>query len=351
MDQSHLDVSEFLAASAIIDWTHPAVLAKAQALRGELPDERAIIAACFHFVRDEIKHCTDFRLDTLTCKASEVLAHGTGFCYAKSHLLAALLRANGIAAGLCYQRLRLEDDKPLLSLHGLNAVYLPELGWYRLDARGNRVDIDAQFTPPIERLAFAARLEGEADLPGIWVEPLPAIIEVLTRCTSVAAARQQLPDTDLSAWVAPANDILQLLPITPESPLPPGCAESEQLANGVHDSMQALYRQQGFVPPWIGYFALLRGRCVGTCAFKSPPRQRRVELAYYTFPAFEGKGIATRMAEQLVALALASDEHMQITAQTLPAESASTAILTNLGFHRVGEVQHPQDGLVWEWEL
>lgn len=351
MDHANFDLDEFLAASTIIDWTHPAVLAKAQALRGELPDERAIVAACFHFVRDEIKHCSDFHLDTLTCKASDVLAHGTGFCFAKSHLLAALLRANGIAAGLCYQRLTLDDDKPPFTLHGLNAVYLPELGWYRLDARGNRVDIDAQFTPPIERLAFAAKVAGEADLPGIWAEPLPAIVELLTSCTSVAEARQQLPDAEPAAWVAPANDILQLLPITPVSPMPPGCAASAQLAGDVRDSMRALYRQQGFVPPWIGYFAVLHGSCVGTCAFKSPPRQRRVELAYCTFPPYEGKGIATRMAGQLVALALASDEHMQVTAQTLPLANASTAILGNLGFHRVGEVQHPQDGLVWEWEL
>jgi len=41
--------------------------------------------------------------DVVTCSASEVLREGTGICFAKSHLLAALLRAVGIPAGLCYQ--------------------------------------------------------------------------------------------------------------------------------------------------------------------------------------------------------------------------------------------------------
>ena len=34
------------------------------------------------------------------------------------------------------------------SLHGLNAVHLPDFGWYRIDARGNRTGIHAQFDPP-----------------------------------------------------------------------------------------------------------------------------------------------------------------------------------------------------------
>ena len=49
-------------------------------------------------------------------------------CYAKSHLLAGLLRANGIPAAFVYQRLRLNDDGPLFCLHGLNGAYLPDIG-------------------------------------------------------------------------------------------------------------------------------------------------------------------------------------------------------------------------------
>jgi transglutaminase-like putative cysteine protease len=67
-------------------------------------------------------------MNPVTCKASDVLIHGTGYCYAKSHLLVALLRANGIPAGLCYQRLTIENDGPSYCLRGLNAVYLEQHG-------------------------------------------------------------------------------------------------------------------------------------------------------------------------------------------------------------------------------
>lgn len=121
-------------------------------------------------------------------------AWGTGYCYAKSHLLAALLRANGIPAGLCYQRLSVDGEGAPFCLHGLNAVYLDGYGWYRIDARGNKPGVDAQFVPPVERLAFALELLGEADLPGIHAEPLPQVVDVLTRCATVQQVYEQLPD-------------------------------------------------------------------------------------------------------------------------------------------------------------
>lgn len=188
---------QFLAVSKYIDWQHPAVLAKARELAGEATDQVEVSRRCFEFVRDEIRHSWDYRQNPVTCKASEVLLHATGYCYAKSHLLAALLRANGIAAGLCYQRLSLADHGPPYCLHGLNAVWLVDHGWYRLDARGNKVGIDAQFCPPLERLAFALNDQGEVDLPEIWPEPLPVVIQVLSDYATVADVHENLPDVEL----------------------------------------------------------------------------------------------------------------------------------------------------------
>jgi RimJ/RimL family protein N-acetyltransferase len=111
------------------------------------------------------------------------------------------------------------------------------------------------------------------------------------------------------------------------------------------------FEQVGFVPPWIGYVALENSAPVGTCAFKSPPVDGRVEIAYATFPGFEGRGIATAMATELVRIARQANNNLAICAQTLPVESASTAILQKLGFRLVGPVEHPEDGTVWEWEL
>src|SRR5690625_6271512 len=109
---------------------------------------------CFHYVRDEIKHSWDYKLNPVTCKASDVLQYGTGYCYAKSHLLAALLRANNIPAGLCYQRLTIADDKPPYCIHGLYAVYLKQYGLYRIVPSGYKKDFSFDFHLPIHMLAI-----------------------------------------------------------------------------------------------------------------------------------------------------------------------------------------------------
>jgi transglutaminase-like putative cysteine protease len=194
-----LVMDEYLTSSEFIDWQTPAIKALAEKLAVGLTDDEAIAKNCFEFVRDEIKHSRDYNLNPVTCKASDVLEHGSGYCYAKSHLLAALLRANSIPAGLCYQRLTIDDEKPPFSLHGLNAVYLKNHGWYRIDARGNKQGVDAQFCPPVEKLAFALMVEGEADLPEIWPEPLPVIVKALTENSTVEQVAENLPDIELLA--------------------------------------------------------------------------------------------------------------------------------------------------------
>lgn len=190
-------MSPYLAASAYIDWHHPQVAAKAAVLAAGCESEQLLVQRCFEFVRDAIKHSGDFKLNPVTCRASDVLRHGTGYCYAKSHLLAALLRANGIPAGLCYQRLAVGSAGPPFCLHGLNAVYLKEHGWYRLDARGNKPGVEAQFSPPTERLAFPITGAGERDLAEIWAEPLPMIVKALTEFSSVQEVADNLPDIEV----------------------------------------------------------------------------------------------------------------------------------------------------------
>lgn len=201
--EKRLKMTPFLTTSDYIDWQDPNILEKAASLANNQQDSTAIARACFEFVRDEIKHSADFSLNPVTCKASEVLREGTGYCYAKSHLLAALLRANGIPAGLCYQRLTIENDRPPFCLHGLNAVYLEDFGWYRIDARGNKAGVQAEFTPPSEQLAFNIITKGEADLEGIWAEPVPQIIEILERYDDYKEVLTNLPDSELDQWKPP----------------------------------------------------------------------------------------------------------------------------------------------------
>lgn len=187
-------MKQFLQASEVIDWTHREVLSKAKELSSRLARPEDIAHICFEWVRDEIQHSFDFKRNPVTCCASEVLAARTGYCYAKSHLLAALLRANGIPAGFCYQRLSIDDEGPPFSLHGLNAVYLPKIGWYRVDSRGNKSGVDAQFTPPIEQLAFPLVFPEERSFPEILADPLPVVVTALRRFRTWDGLYKNLPD-------------------------------------------------------------------------------------------------------------------------------------------------------------
>lgn len=188
----------YLDHSDVIDWQHPLVVAKAAELANSCATDTAIAQQCFEFVRDTIKHSWDYRLDPLTCKASDALRHGTGYCYAKSHLLAALLRANGIPAGLCYQRLSVSGSGAPYCLHGLNAVYLQDYGWYRVDARGNKTGVTALFAPPVEHLAFAVIDKLEQDFMEIWPEPLALVVNALNGYETVAGLAENLPDIEIA---------------------------------------------------------------------------------------------------------------------------------------------------------
>lgn len=110
-----------------------------------------------------------------------------------------------------------------------------------------------------------------------------------------------------------------------------------------------LYRRVGFVPPWIGYVAVVEGRGVGGGAFVGPPREGFVEIAYFTLEHEQGRGYASRTAAALVALARTEDPRLGLRAFTLKEENPSTRILKGLGFSVVGTAQDADAGEVWEW--
>jgi Transglutaminase-like superfamily len=193
------DMEEFLRASAVIDWKHPEIIELANHIGLGHETALEISKACFEWVRDEIRHSVDYQMNPVTCRASDVLKHKTGYCFAKSHLLAALLRANRIPAGFCYQRLSIDGKGLLYSLHGFNAIYLPEIGWYRVDARGNNADVNALFAPPQEFLAFEIQLSEEANFPAILPEPLLIVVEALQAQHTWDDMLGNLPDISLGS--------------------------------------------------------------------------------------------------------------------------------------------------------
>ena len=191
-------MQRYLSISQYIDFDDREVRSLALNLAAQASSKLELVRVCFEFVRDEIRHSADHRINPVTCRASDVLRHRTGYCYAKSHLLAAILRANGIPTGLCYQRLSVGDGGAPYCLHGLNAVHLEHIGWYRIDARGNKPGVNAQFHPPEEALAFPIREWQERDLPEIWAEPLSAVVHVLEHAETYEQVLARLPDVELA---------------------------------------------------------------------------------------------------------------------------------------------------------
>lgn len=175
-------IDEYLEADDVIDYRNNSIMQLADSLFQKANNELEFIKMAYEFVRDNISHSADIKEDIITCAASEVLEAGHGICFAKSHLLAALLRCKSIPTGFCYQKLILDDETaPILIYHGLNGVYIKELEkWIRLDARGNRKDVDAQFSIDNEQLAFPVRPEmGEIDNFTVYPKPDVKIIEKL----------------------------------------------------------------------------------------------------------------------------------------------------------------------------
>ncbi len=152
-------IDAYMASDELIEAENENVRKMASALVGD--SDVTTAQNVFRFVRDEVSHSWDIQGTRVTRTASEVLEYREGICYAKSHLAAALLRANDIPSGICYQRLTLlDDDSAGHAVHALNTAWLPSLGrWIRFDARGNKPGVQAEFSLSLERLAFPIRPE------------------------------------------------------------------------------------------------------------------------------------------------------------------------------------------------
>jgi len=198
------DKRAYLDSSIAIDCNHPTIKKKSRSLTTSSQTEIEKVKLLFEFVRDEISHSFDIQNVNRTWRASEVLVQGHGICFAKSHLLAAMVRSIGIPAGFCYQKLIIDEklSKPYFILHGLNAIYLDTYKqWIRLDPRGNKPGVLAEFSLETEQLAFPVREElGEIDYPHVFSKPDPSVIECLSNshCWNWKTRHRQLP-SDLSS--------------------------------------------------------------------------------------------------------------------------------------------------------
>lgn len=165
----------------VIEFSTPLIKEQIKSIEAKTssPRERARIA--FEMARDQIQHSFDTNGETITINAEDILEKKEGICFAKAHLLATLLRGMDIPTGFCYQRvLRKGTVESGYALHGLNAIYLKETGWFRIDPRGNKPGVNSQFTTDREQLAYPIRTElGEVDYPNVFVAPLPSVITAM----------------------------------------------------------------------------------------------------------------------------------------------------------------------------
>jgi transglutaminase-like putative cysteine protease len=176
------DIQVYLQCTEVINFDHPGIKQLGDKFASAGQPEIELTKTIYEYVRDEISHSGDIEASRVTCNASDVLQYQHGICCAKAHLLAALLRSVGIPTGFCYQKLR-ADERPNAEfvLHGLNALYLQSLErWIRVDARGNKPGVTAEFSLDVEKLAWPVRKElGERDDPMVYVNPWQEIVNAL----------------------------------------------------------------------------------------------------------------------------------------------------------------------------
>lgn len=182
-------MKEYLQETICIDYRNPIIVEKVSELKKKSKDAIDYVHLAYEFVRDEIPHSWDIQTTIVSRKASDVLINKTGICWMKSCLLAALLRANSIPSGISYQKLTLddEDDSKGYVIHALNTVYIQELKkWIRLDARGNKENVHAQFSLDQEILAFPIReCYKEIDYRDNHSDLDPRLIEILEKSENI----------------------------------------------------------------------------------------------------------------------------------------------------------------------
>ncbi len=102
---------EHLGSTALIQSTHPRIVALAREITASSPTPVAAAVAIHDWVRDQIAFGVSRRF--YETEATQVLSEGLGYCNTKVSLFSALLRASGIAT-----RMRVMDLSAQV-LHGL----------------------------------------------------------------------------------------------------------------------------------------------------------------------------------------------------------------------------------------
>ncbi len=191
-------LTQYLSETREIDFSHPLIQQKGEELKKNSHNTVDYIEKAFNYVRS-LPHSADIDSRHVSVSASEVMQHNEGICYAKSHLLASLLRYTSIPAGFIYQKLgRVCTTGARLIIHALNAVYISDYNsWVPLDARGEKdpcpIDLKkGHLVYPPNTVC------NECTIPAIYPAPDPASLNALYNTDDVENLLDNLP-TELAA--------------------------------------------------------------------------------------------------------------------------------------------------------
>ena len=105
---------------------------------------------------------------------------------------------------------------------------------------------------------------------------------------------------------------------------------------------------------WWTYFPIHKknNRLIGSGGYQGKPTMEgTVEIGYEITPEYRSRGLATEMTMGLVENAFRNDMVKSIIAHTLGQENPSTKVLTKCGFEKIEELNDPDEGIIWKWEL
>ena len=112
--------------------------------------------------------------------------------------------------------------------------------------------------------------------------------------------------------------------------------------------------QSGEEKGWLTYFTIHKkdNKLIGNGGYKGrPTNEGTVELGYEIALEYRNHGLATEMTKGLIKNAFKNNKVISIIAHTLIQENPSTKVLTKCGFEKIEEINDPEDGLMWKWEL
>ncbi len=105
---------------------------------------------------------------------------------------------------------------------------------------------------------------------------------------------------------------------------------------------------------WWTYFPIHKydNILIGCGGYKGKPTNDGiVEVGYEIAPNYRNRGFATEMAKGLIENALNDGRVKSIIAHTLGQNNPSTSVLQKCGFEKVEELNDPDEGTIWKWEL